>query len=523
MDPATVEQYADWLDELEKSDPKAYAQFIQEMQAKMQGVADPANMMGPPTTASGGVPDQLKFPGNKVMQTGGIEEQKEGMYVDVTPGFVMKTLEQTSKTKLFVNICSSEYIQIFSKKKKLDENGDEQEGIHVPLSLGPPHEVVDHAEKTCLAIDIAVNPGVLDDCNNDMTFRNFVCELAIEYIQEKYKFRCDPQYKLPKLTYRGSLPPPRHYIRKTQTPVIEEVSRSTPPPPPKELQTATLRLFENSIHGDVCEVAAACEGGKICTSASLDSAPSCLLAVVDLPTPPPPETRDGIDVQVNEEYLVVLVRGYHELARVLPYPIQVQAVTASLVGSSLTITLPVNRSWQFQTSHADTGSSPWMLAQALAQDDAPEPPPKAVDRFHLLRDATSSPGTTTAVQEDEILPEDRFHQHDMMSMHILDQRRRDKEQKADKASTEHAARKQEAEKKRAAATAAGKTWAEMYPNEPETTFVDWGEMINDAKAPPPVPLENKLLSEAAKATAARWKQERDAVPLKSSLAFELLD
>jgi hypothetical protein len=35
------------------------------------------------------------------MQSGGIEEQKEGMYVDVTPGFVMKTTEMQSKTKVW--------------------------------------------------------------------------------------------------------------------------------------------------------------------------------------------------------------------------------------------------------------------------------------------------------------------------------------------------------------------------------------------------------------------------------------
>jgi hypothetical protein len=37
----------------------------------------------------------------------------------------------------------------------------------------------------------------------------------------------DARYKLPRLKYSGELPPPQHYIRKIQAPVIQEVSSST--------------------------------------------------------------------------------------------------------------------------------------------------------------------------------------------------------------------------------------------------------------------------------------------------------
>ena len=104
-----------------------------------------------------------------------------------------------------------------------------------------------------------------------------------------------------------------------------------------------------------------------------------------------------------------------------------------------------------------------------------------------------------------------------MSMHILDQRRRDKEQKGDKAAAQHAARKAEAQRKQAEASAAGKTWAEMYPNEPETTFVDLTELLNPKRAP-------ILASQTAEAVAQQWKQDKQAMQqLKSSLAFELLE
>jgi hypothetical protein len=41
---------------------------------------------------------------------------------------------------------------------------------------------------------------------------------------EQYKVKLDARYKLPRLTYAGELPPPRHYIRKAQAPIIQEVS-----------------------------------------------------------------------------------------------------------------------------------------------------------------------------------------------------------------------------------------------------------------------------------------------------------
>lgn len=119
--------------------------------------------------------------------------------------------------QVFVNVCFSDSIQSFSQQKKLDDEGKEQEvqtgkhavyldmdrhspltdlflsycrwhqGIHVPLSLGAPHEVKDKTGATSLAFDVAVNSQVVDDCRADKTgsFRNFVCELALEYIDQK--------------------------------------------------------------------------------------------------------------------------------------------------------------------------------------------------------------------------------------------------------------------------------------------------------------------------------------------------
>jgi hypothetical protein len=132
----------------------------------------------------------------------------------------------------------------------------------------------------------------------------------------------------------------------------------------------------------------------------------------------------------------------------------------------------------------------------------------------------------TPVGDDEELPEDRFHKRDMMSMHILDQRKKDKVEKAKKAETERAARRAENEAKQAAAKAAGKSWRDMYPGEPETTYVDMAEMLADTKAATDaIDVQATAAAMETSAAAVRaaeaWKQETK-LNLSSSLAFDLL-
>ncbi|EQC38740.1 hypothetical protein SDRG_03704 [Saprolegnia diclina VS20] len=517
MDPALMEQYANYLDEMERSDPNAYKAFMEEMRSKVTAGGDGLSMEAlqaamASAPASNGANDDLRFPGNKVMQSEGLAEQKEGMYVDVEPGFVMKTKELASKTKLFVNFCTCEHIKIFSKQKKLDENGEEQEGIHVPLSLGPPHEVLDHAKKTCLAIDVAVNPQVVLDADADSsgTFRNFLCELAIQYIEEKYKFQVDPQYKLPKLSYRGELPPAKHYIRKAQTPTIEE---------------PLMGILMESVASNewrVCAQVPACEGGPALSKAHLASAPRHLQMRFEFPSAV--TSPKDIQVHARAEYLVVNVPGYVEHATYLPYPIDASGVTADYAAANqaLTIAMAVDATFHAQQLAPDAGSAPWMLSQALddGSDDVRKEPSLA-DKFQL--EPTVLPATVESpITEEDELPEDRFHRKDMLSMHILDQRKADRAEKAKKSEDERKARKAENDVKVAAAKAAGKTWREMYPNEPETTFVDLGEMLQKEAATVIAEPQAMPESEIAKTVKTEWTGATK-MEFASSLAFELLD
>jgi len=56
------------------------------------------------------------------------------------PGFVIKTTN-ASGVKVFINVCHSKHIKEPSKKKQLQPDGTEQEGMNIPLSLGPPYPI----------------------------------------------------------------------------------------------------------------------------------------------------------------------------------------------------------------------------------------------------------------------------------------------------------------------------------------------------------------------------------------------
>lgn len=88
----------------------------------------------------------------------------------------------------------------------------------------------------------------------------------------------------------------------------------------------------------------------------------------------------------------------------------------------------------------------------------------------------------------------------MISMHYIEERRREAERKRQEASRDREERKKEAERKKRAvalsrvlffclrlvfnhgdaqAAEAGKSWAEMYPGEPEVEFLDLNDILKD--------------------------------------------
>ena len=111
---------------------------------------------------------------------------------------VIKTKNIETEVKIFINICQSEAINPPSNRTQLDENGVEQEGIHVPISLGPKMNVKDNKGVDAHAYDFIVNPKVVKDAKGDKTGgqRHFLVQLCMQYVYNKYKEQCDQKYKV---------------------------------------------------------------------------------------------------------------------------------------------------------------------------------------------------------------------------------------------------------------------------------------------------------------------------------------
>lgn len=156
---------------------------------------------------------------------------RKGIQIQPTAGFSYKTKRTKDNGKVFINIVQHEKLQKPGTKKKLDAKGNEVEGLNIPMSVGMAHEETDKKGVVCTAYDIVVHPDVLRDMEDDGTgkFREFLCQLGIQCVEQKYSEQLDKRYKLPKLFYFGEKIPTQMIQDRENMPKIEEyVGKSTP-------------------------------------------------------------------------------------------------------------------------------------------------------------------------------------------------------------------------------------------------------------------------------------------------------
>lgn len=129
--------------------------------------------------------------------------------------------------QVFINVCKHMELAAPSVKKKLDENGEEVEGMNIPLSAGPARAGKDKSGIDCVIYDVIVNPQVIDDVLADPTgrHRDFICQLCIQSIEQKNKLALDKRYKLPKIRYMGEIQTQLIQDRKN-VPNIQDISSS---------------------------------------------------------------------------------------------------------------------------------------------------------------------------------------------------------------------------------------------------------------------------------------------------------
>jgi hypothetical protein len=158
-----------------------------------------------------------------------------GVEVTPTPGFVLKTTmlgafarpaaqrsggggapasgseaaALSPGSKLFINVCCAPEIAPFSRRPALEGEGGSgggEEGITIPVSVGPVRAHTDAKGAPCGVVDCIVNPAVVADCAADGTgvYRAFLCDLALQYVEAKHGAPLNRAYKLPKLAYRAA-------------------------------------------------------------------------------------------------------------------------------------------------------------------------------------------------------------------------------------------------------------------------------------------------------------------------------
>ncbi len=333
-----------------------------------------------------------------------------GVEVMPTPGFVLKTQKLSDGTKVFVNICSSYLLPLPVLKKRLDEEGNEMEGVSMPLSIGPPREVVDKSGKPCTAYDTVCNPIVLEEANTDKTGaqRNDLCQLILNRIEVKYAEALNPQYKLPRASYIGTVVPQR--VRDTsKDPIIEEIAapvkgsggpddpgiRNTNSILPKECSQPPPSV-DTPPPSTCCKMSYTLNGiwkdrRQDISSLSLDDTaeqshqdwPSWMeLDLVGLsPQDCILENIEKLHVKVSPFEACIDVAGYNSVSVLFPFVTLPGTAVCEMNPHEQLLVLRVHVDMNPVDAGPDPGSRPWMLSQALsgrsAHQDGGKPPSQA--------------------------------------------------------------------------------------------------------------------------------------------------
>lgn len=433
----------------------------------------------------------------------GKEPQVKGVTITPSPGFSFKTLNESKK--VFVNIVTHEAVGAPAMVKRLDAEGKEVEGLNVPMSVGPCHFELDNKDASCATYDIVVHPSVLEDCAKDKSGqqKDFLCQLGIQSIEQKFGLVLDRRYKLPKLAYMGDKPAPQFIKDRTAMPSIQEVkpqpassSAAKAKPEAKkpvvvaadkefELQAQWCGLRDASSSLDDLLAICASEGGALLSSSALlrwegatfskeyieplehppsvDGRPLALLVTTEISSHL--ATPAGLEVLISPFRLSVLCAEYRKCQVFFPISIlplqsyyKISPVEGFVSKKRIEIVLGIDYAeWE---KEADAGSKPWLLAQALGDNNPydssssrlpnsahPAKGSQSMDdrlpeeRFHLSLPADVDQYTGVKLDDagEEVLPEDRFHQKDASSTFLINQRdqaRKDKWAKHEKEKAE---------------------------------------------------------------------------------------
>lgn len=343
--------------------------------------------------------------------------------------------------------------------------------------------------------DIIVNPSVIEECKQDKTgkHRDFICQLAIQSLEQKYNEDLDRRYTLPKLKYMGTITS-QHVRDKKSEPKIEEISSSSSAqsktkPKPKPIQVIEvdlpyilkwLKTGDDRVEEDIDDsIFNGLRGDYIEPTMKLDASISSFIFFTNIPINSNADKQifNNADIQLSPYKLTVKIQGYKLITLYLPFaidPAQVKCLLKEVDKSNVEtkditkyvevrIVMEISRiEWDLE---CDPGSQPWLIATALDTNDSSNPydtskengPKKSTtpitqntselpeDKFHVKLPLNVDPytGVKLGNADDDFLelPEDKFHKKDAGSQYLINQREEAVKSKAMKAEQEREERK----------------------------------------------------------------------------------
>ena len=449
---------------LQEANPEAFAAFMEAAMAapeeqEVQSLWDAAAKKGSSELAE---KKELVLPGEKSLQADGkVKEFQASVKVYPSPGFTIKTSTKKGE-KVFINACSHELVPSPAVAKKLNDQGEEVEGLNVPVSIGAKRQEEDNRGEECCVIDAIFNSKIVEDAKTDQRARDFLCQMAIAHVENKFFKGPDETldretFKLPKLKYKGDCAQHPQFVRDdSKKPKIAEVD-SLKVQPLQEIPLGPPPTFE--IHSYENK-----EDWPMIT----DKAPKddlvvdCLVPKVGGPLRNP--WRLG-KVATNGYALTARVSGREQGKQMLPFCVLSTDANIAFIDDDrkhwiLRVTLVIDTNF---TAGPDPGSAQWRLQRALSDGKTGENKSfieenkSAAERYGLvdknapsLRSVQLPPKGATAVDiayaashaatvaakvakdktnNNDILPEDKFHQDDLVSQHYIKQREDSAEEK----------------------------------------------------------------------------------------------
>lgn len=472
--------------------------------------------------------DEFNLPGNKgKLGTKGVEPHMKGIDITPNPGFTIKTRRISNNEKVFINICSHDEIAKPGLKKRLDENGEEVEGMNVPMSVGPAREAKDMSDNACIVYDIIVNPDVIEEATADGTgkYKDFVCQLGMQSLEQKYQEQIAKQYKLPKLKYLGNVVPQRIQDRKNM-PKIEEVngtgmkkkSSKTKKEDQRSSQPIILKDFPMKMtwgYSEMDIVEGDCWDGRYVEPLMTPAHPFIhLTGAIHLTVQTGELSLKDVNIEVSPFKLRVTLPMHKPFITCLPCAIVPSGVSCELKrpeGSTrlieLRVKLPVEE--RSEDELPDAGSKQWLMADALRGDgdtsaydlidvsskkngdgiiSDDDTDAMQEDKFRILPDNVDAYTGLPLEEEDDTLPEDRWHKKDAQSLFHINQREDAIKEKWEKHEKEKAERE----------------------HDPDVEYIDADDFKPGGKYGPPLRTDangNAITAEAAAAAMATESQQ----------------